>query len=162
MAKAPGEIAKTINIEVQKCYMNASEAITKGDAVGFDSNGDLIAGTTSLTNYTGFGVALETVTASGSDRASSINVAVGNTYVFAKANGTIHAMARVKIASQTDFSENTAPALCAGSTPTTAEVDAVRNGYAKTVGRSFGKEGDGLGMSQVATTETFILRLGAD
>jgi len=160
MAKSPGEIAKTINIEVQKCGLNASEAITKGDLVSFDSNGDVIAGTTSSTIYTGFGVALETKTGGSNDGDESVNVAVGNTYVYVKAGGNIKAYNLVKIGSQTTVVAHTQPAYAAGSTPTTAELDAVNKGYGFTVGRYVGKEGDTTVISDAANTDTIIVRLG--
>lgn len=160
MAKAAGEIAKTINIEVQKCGLNASEVITKGDIVSFDASGEIIQSTAAKTIYEGFGIALETKTGGGSDGAESVNVAVGNTYVYVLAGGNIFAYNLVKWSSLTKVAAHAAPALVAGSTPTSAEVDAVNNGLRKIIGRYVGKETDTTVISDAVDGDTIIVRLG--
>ena len=168
MAKSVGEIAKTINIEVQNCGIKASESIAKGDIVTWDTSSDCLkatAGTTTISD--GFGVALESCTSAVNTSTDSpnygtafINVAIGNTYVYCEVGGDVDAGDLLKQEDTQELVLHSAPAVCAGATPTTAEVDAVRAWYGLTVGRYVGAEGDGQDVSNGADGNTRIVRLG--
>src|SRR5688500_16021369 len=104
MAKATGEIAKTINIEVKTCGIKASESIAKGDFVTWDSSNDCLkatAGTTTIAD--GFGVALEASTSGLNISAGPnlgkafIDVALPGTYVYAELGGTVAAFDLLKL-----------------------------------------------------------------
>ncbi len=75
-----GDLAKTIGIEIVSRAVDGTVNVTKGDIVGFDSNGAVrtAAITDTVSNIVlGFGVALETVTT------GNCRVGVGNTWIYA-------------------------------------------------------------------------------
>lgn len=151
MARAAGDLAKTIGIEIVS--VNAASAITKGDIVGFDTNGH--ARVASITNTTsnivqGYGVALEDGTAS-----SNIRVAVGNTYVYAtSANG---ACPPFNLVAQHSTTLDVGAFRALGfATTATNSVDI----FGQAVGRYMGHEGEEDDPSAATTAEVGILRLG--
>lgn len=167
MAKATGEIAKTINIEVINCGIKAAESIAKGDIVTWDTSSDCLkatAGTTTISD--GFGVALEACTSAVNTSTDSPNfgtafilVAIGNTYVYAEVGGNVDAGDLLKQEDAQELVLHSEPAD-ASTTPTGSEVNAIKDWYGLTVGRYWGKETDGQDVSAGADGETAVVRLG--
>jgi hypothetical protein len=151
MAAIAGQIAKDIGIEIVS--RNAASAITMGDVVGFDANGN--ARTASITNTisniaNGFGVAIEDGTAS-----SNVRVAVGNTYVYVTCGvGPIDPYALVAPTTSASIVgrviENTFAATATNSVTLLGGL----------VGRYMGHEGEEDNQTDATTGEVIIVRLG--
>lgn len=159
MAKAQGEIARVIGLEVKKCGVKASETFAKGDIVTWDSSSDCLAATTGTTTIAdGFGIALEGTTSASP---ATVQVAVGNSYVYVEMGGDVDAFDLLKMTDGDELVVNSAPSAAAGPTyPTTAEFDALRSHWLNTVGRYVGKETDTDDVSAAADGEIGIVRLG--
>lgn len=159
-----GDIAKTGIYEAIQRGVAGSTTITKGDTIGFDSNGYAIQGTTSLQIARGFGVAMFSAdNGSGSAGDITVEVAIGNSWVFVKAGGTIKPMSLVKIASATTVAAHTAPSdatTTITNTTTATEIDNARNYLGLLFGRYMGHQLEEDEMTDAANTDVIIVRLG--
>ncbi len=155
MARAAGDIAKTIGIEIVSRAVDATIGVTKGDIVGFDSAGAVR--TASITNTTsnvvsGYGISLETV-AGG---AGNARIAVGNTYMYA--TSSTGAAVPFVLVGQEDTSPSTAGGFLALTFADTATNSALS--FGQLVGRYMGHEGEEDNPTAATTAEVGILRLG--
>jgi len=150
MPRTAGDLAKTIGIEIVSRAV--ASAVTKGDIIGFDSNGAIrVASITNTVSnvYLGFGVTLETVTT------GNCRVAVGNTYIYARsAAGDVQPYELVGAHTTT---------LDAGGFSVITFATTATNSVTflgRAVGRYMGHEGEEDNQTAVTTAEAGILRLG--
>jgi hypothetical protein len=163
MTAEAGQLAKTIGIEIISRGVAASTTITRGDVVGFDANGFVIVGDESLSIAEGFGVAKETVdNSTGSAGDLTVEIAVGNTWVYCRAAGAIKPLKLVICETGTstgDVVTHAKPANAAAIFDE-LEIDAARDYFGKTVGRYMGHEGEEAEMTDAADLDVIKVRLG--
>lgn len=155
MPAAAGDLAHIGGIEI--AVRKASGTVTKGRIVGFDTVGKIVNADTADTIFRGYGVA----------RISGVNndflsIAVGNTYIYVAGGGTIIVNNLVKADASGKAVSHAEPT--ANGAPTTAEVQAVIDGFAFTVGRYIAHENETGGTNQnptdATTANVLIVRLG--
>jgi len=157
-----GQLAKSIGIEIVQRGVQASENIARGDVVSFDTNGYVQKADETDSIVTGFGVAKDAADNTlGADGDITVEVAVGNTWVYATAAGAIKPYGLVKVATGVQLGTVDAHAKPAdATTPTSGEVDAARDYFGKTVGRYMGLEGEEAEQTDASSTDVIKLRLG--
>ncbi len=151
MAADVGDLAKTIGIEVMQ--RTSAEQLTKGDIVSFSATGVAeIASITLIINNigNGFGVCMQT----GSSATSTVQIAVGNTYVYvAAASGDL-------VPQQLVGAGATGTVGVTGLNITTITATSIVQVLPAIIGRYFGHENEEADATAATTAEVAMIRLG--
>jgi|TARA_R110002020_G_scaffold433115_1_gene643197 hypothetical protein len=145
MVATKGALARSTGIEIQSFNIAAATTISAGQTVALDAAGRAVLGTNSVgTVARGIFIAAETVNnAAGAAGDLEIRCAVGNTYIYTEAGGTIKVGEAVKADSASK---------CAAATGVFA---------AEThLGRYVGHENEEKDPTDAAAGDTIIVRLG--
>lgn len=155
-----GKIAKTGIYEAVSRGVIASETITRGDVVHFDvTNGYAEQGASGDQMADGGGVAMISADNSGGQSGDIVvTVAIGNSWVYVKAGGTIKPMSLVKVNDATTVVAHIKPVD--NVTPTGAAVNSARDYFGLTFGRYMGHQLQARESTAAASTDVIIVRLG--
>jgi hypothetical protein len=145
MVASIGALARSTGIEIASFNVAASTTITKGKLVALNASGHAVLATNSVgTVARGKFVAIETVNNSaGSAGDLEVRCAIGNTYVYVEAGGTIKVGEAVKADANSD--------AVAATGIFAAETH---------VGRYIGHENEERDPTDAADGDTIIVRLG--
>lgn len=143
-AKA-GQLVYPDDNEILTHGVSGGVTIVAGNNITFDANGFIELADATSTRLDGFGVALEDGDNSGgADGDVEIQIAVGNTYVYAVAGAAIQ------------------PFKALEANATSRSIVQGTFDIAQMIGRYFGHQGEESNPTDAATDDVIIQRLGAD
>lgn len=166
----PGQLVFTDNNEIVNQLITANTTIILGQFVTFDSSGNVLLATNTSTQYDGIGVACYNPNGPISSQTATIvqpatlgtyyvQVAVGNTYVYTVADGTIKFMSVVGVDSSSYAIARVADTDSV-TTPTAATVTAASKEWSFIAGRYFGHAHEEKTPTSAASADTIAVRLG--
>lgn len=166
----PGQLVFTDNNEIVSVNMAITTTIILGQFVTFDSSGNAILATNTSTQYDGIGVACYNPNSPISSQTATIvsdstlgdfriQVAVGNTYVYTIADGSIKFMSAVGVDSSSYAIERVADTDSV-TTPTAATVTAASKEWSFVAGRYWGHSKEEKTPTSAASTDMIAVRLG--
>lgn len=151
---AIGDLAKTGGAEIISVTADAT-GFAKGELVSFDANGLAELSGAGDEIGDGFGIALETASASE----ANIRIAVGNTYVYCKAGEAIKPFALVK-ADATGGRIGSHKTVADVTTNTTAAINGIKDYFGLAVGRYIGHQLEEALTTDAADGDIIAVRLG--
>ena len=164
-----GQLVFTDNNEIVTVKVAASTKIILGQVVTFDASGNAVLATNSVgSQYDGYGIACfnpnspissQTATIDNSSGAAGdllVQVAVGNTYVYSKANGNIKYQSAVTPGAGSYLGATTIPSSVTNS----ASIVTALNKFALIAGRYYGHAKEEKTPTAAVSSDIIAVRLG--
>lgn len=152
---AIGDLAKTGGAEVISVTSDAT-GFAKGEVVSFDANGLAQQASVGDEIGDGFGVALETAGVSETE----VRIAIGNTYIYAKAGEAIKPNALVKVDTTAGRVGSHKTVADVTSTVLFSDVNNVKDYFGLSLGRYIGHQLEEVAPTDAADGDIIAIRLG--